>query len=122
MATAVKKIRFNEDVAQIEATAINLGIQVAKDAGWTPLTVESDSKEVVDLVLHKRSSRTEIAWCIEDIQNKIEGDNMIVIQHIPRECNAMAHAIAKMALECSNDCVWTESFPPQIMNVITQLV
>lgn len=39
LATAVKKIKFNGDVAQIEAAAINLGIQVAKDAGWTPLTV-----------------------------------------------------------------------------------
>lgn len=77
---------------------------------------------MVDLVLRKKGSRTEIVWCIEDMQNKIEGDNMIVIQHIPRECNAMAHAIAKIALACSDDCVWRESFPPQIMNVITQLV
>lgn len=83
LTAAVQQINFNGDVAQIGAAAVKLGIQMAKDGEWTPLIIETDCKEVVELVLQKKSSRTEICWIIADIQNKMEGDNMTVIRHIP---------------------------------------
>lgn len=47
-AAAIKQIIFNGDVALVEAAAVKLGIQVAIDAGLTPLTIETDCKDVVD--------------------------------------------------------------------------
>lgn len=117
----IQQIMFNGDIAQVEATTVNLGIQVAMDTKWTPLIIESDCKEFVDLVSQKKSSRTEICWIIAKIQNKMKGDNMVAIQHIPRECNAAAHALAKIALASNDDCISRGSFPPQIKDVITLL-
>ena len=77
LAAAVQQINFNGDVAQIGAAAVKLGIQMAKDGEWTPLIIETDCKEVVELVMQKKSSRTEICWIIADIQNKMEGDSKL---------------------------------------------
>lgn len=46
---------------------------------------------------------------------------MVAIQHIPRECNAVAHALTKIALASNDDCISRGSFPPQIKDVITLL-
>lgn len=116
---AIQQIIFNGDIAQVEATTVNLGIQVAMNTKWTPLIIEPDCKKVVDLVSQKESSRTEIYWIIAEIQNKMKGDNMVAIQHIPRECNAVALALTKIALASNDDCISRGSFPPQIIDVIT---
>lgn len=121
LSIVIQQIMFNGDIAQVEATTVNLGIQVAMDTKWTPFIIESDCKEFVDLVSQKKSSRTEICWIIAKIQNKMKGDNMVAIQHIPRECNAAAHALAKIALASNDDCISRGSFPPQIKDVITLL-
>lgn len=41
---AIQQIMFNGDIAQVEATTVNLGIQVAMDTKWTPLIIEPDCK------------------------------------------------------------------------------
>ncbi|KAK1568074.1 hypothetical protein Q3G72_020258 [Acer saccharum] len=36
------------------------------------------------------------------------------VEHVPRNGNQAAHAIAKMALLLDEDRVWLEDFPPQV--------
>lgn len=52
---------------------------------------------------------------------RLKKHNMIAIQHIPREYNAVAHALAKIVLASNDDCIWKEFFPPQIMVKISLL-
>lgn len=43
------------------AEAVKLGIQIAQSAAsHSPLIIETDSKETVDLILNKKGSKTEI--------------------------------------------------------------
>ena len=67
IAAAVNRTPFYGNVAQLEAGAVNFGIQIAMEADLLPLIVETDCKEVFDLVFHKQSSRTEIFWNIAEI-------------------------------------------------------
>lgn len=60
VATAIKQTIFSEDIALIEAATVKLGIHVAIDAGLTPLIIEIDCKDVVDLALQKKRSKNEI--------------------------------------------------------------
>lgn len=41
----------------MEEEAINLGIQVAQNAKFLPMIIESDSKEVVDLARNTKGSK-----------------------------------------------------------------
>ena len=101
---------------------MNFGIQTAMEADLLPLIVEMDCKEIFDFVFHKQSSRTKIFWNIAEIQKKMNSLNsMAKIQHISRDCNAIAHALAKIALGNDKSCVWKGSFPPQIMCLFSKL-
>lgn len=123
IAAAIKQTNFNGDAALVEAAAVKLGIQVAIDTGLTPLIIETDCKDVVNLVLHKKSNQTEICWIITDIQSEMQrGGNLFKFQHIPRENNVIAHNLAKMAVASGDSCIWRDSFPPQVMSVITHLI
>lgn len=72
------RLCFTGDVALVEAAAVKWGIQAAIDAGSTPLTIETDCKDVVDLVLQKKSSNTEICWIIEEIQSEMQREGNLL--------------------------------------------
>lgn len=49
-------------------------------------------------------------------------ENLFKIQHIPRDCNVMAHALAKIVVANGDTCIWQDSFAPQVLSIITQLI
>lgn len=81
----MQKVFFKGDVANMEAEAVIFGFQVAQQTNCMPSIIESDCKEVVELSVGKRSSRTEICWNIEEIQAKLQNQNYFSIQHVPRK-------------------------------------
>ena len=58
IATAMQPSCFQLEVAYAEAEAARLGVEIAEKVGCWPLIIETDSQEVVDLVLNKKSTRT----------------------------------------------------------------
>ncbi|KAH9715816.1 putative reverse transcriptase/RNA-dependent DNA polymerase [Citrus sinensis] len=60
VAAAVKPSRLSWDVQFAEAEAVELGLQVAKEAQLTSIIIETDYQEVAGLVNHKKGSKTEI--------------------------------------------------------------
>lgn len=81
----MQKVFFKGDVANMEAEAVIFGFQVAQQTNCMSSIIESDCKEVVELSVGKRSSRTEICWNIEEIQAKLQNQNYFSIQHVPRK-------------------------------------
>lgn len=76
VATAMKPSAFHEIVAFAKAEATKLGLEVAENVGCLPLIIETNSQEVVDLVLNIKSTRTEMFWIVSEIQ-AITGQNPI---------------------------------------------
>lgn len=66
----------------MEAEAMLLGFQSAQQADCFPLILESDSKEVVELALSKKSSKAEISWRIAEIQEKMKSRQRPQILHM----------------------------------------
>ncbi|KAH9679916.1 hypothetical protein KPL71_026342 [Citrus sinensis] len=73
-----------------------------QNVACVPMVIESDSKEVVDLSLNRKESKTEIEWIIAEIQTKLRIQSQASIQFAPRGCNIAAHYVAKKALEVEN--------------------
>lgn len=115
VAAAVQRVAYRGNVACVEAEAMLLGIQSAEQADCFPRIIESDSKEVVDLSLNKKSSKTEISWKITEIQARMKNQNSSSITYVPRGCNYIAHFIAKVALDFESQVLWLENFSEQIM-------
>lgn len=61
---ATKPSEFYGSVTFTEAKATKFGLEIAKKAGCLPLIIETDSQEVIDLVLNGRSTQIEIYWII----------------------------------------------------------
>ncbi|KAH9791666.1 reverse transcriptase-like protein [Citrus sinensis] len=67
IAAATKPSCFQQEVAYAEAEAARFGVAIAEKVGCWPLIIETDSQEVVDLVLNKKSTRTELYLVISDL-------------------------------------------------------
>ncbi|KAH9722904.1 putative reverse transcriptase/RNA-dependent DNA polymerase [Citrus sinensis] len=122
IAAAVKKVCFQGTVASMEAEAVLFGIQVAQQVEYLPMIIESNSTEVVELVWRRKSSLTEVSWTVEEIKQQLQISNASSLQFVPRKCNAIAHAIAKVALDFENSVIWLEEFPVQIMMLLSNFI
>ncbi|KAL9413835.1 hypothetical protein AB3S75_042345 [Citrus x aurantiifolia] len=72
VAAAIQGAPYRGNVACMEAEAVLFGIQSAQQAACFPIIIESDSKEVVDLSLKKKISKTEFEWKIAEIQANLK--------------------------------------------------
>ncbi|KAK9208996.1 hypothetical protein WN944_001357 [Citrus x changshan-huyou] len=99
IAAAIKVSKFYGDVCFAEAEAVEWGLQVARNASIESLIVESDAQEIVKLVNTNRGCRSEIFWTISDVQNMLKNFSSVCVQYANRSCNAIAHSLAKLALE-----------------------
>ena len=72
IASTMKPSSFQLEVGYAEAEAARLGVKIAEKVRCWPLIIETDSREVVDLVLNKKSTRTELFWVISDLQSCIK--------------------------------------------------
>ena len=115
VAAAVQKTTYKGDVDCMEAEAVNFGIQVAQNANLLPMIIESDSKEVVDLVCNRKGSRSEIFWTIATIQDSLKRLSGVQIQHVLRSYNHTAHVLGKKALDYVSSVVWLGNYPDEIL-------
>ena len=104
-----------------EAEAVLWGLQLAKSADVTSLIIESDCLEVVQLVNNTKGSRSEIFWTILAIQNHMKNFQKVVVNHIPRHCNACAHYLAKRAVGKNSLCMWLGNIPAELYDVLKVL-
>ncbi|KAH9782560.1 reverse transcriptase domain-containing protein [Citrus sinensis] len=115
IAAAIKISKFNGDVAFAEAEALEWGLQIARNASAKALIVESDAQSVVKLVNNKQGGKSEIFWIISEIQNLMRNFELVSINYTHRSRNAIAHSLAKLALEKCENVVWMGSYPSQLM-------
>ncbi|XP_012832645.1 PREDICTED: uncharacterized protein LOC105953521 [Erythranthe guttata] len=80
-----------------EAQAIIDGLTLCWEMGFEQITLESDSKLVVDMIYNKVSIAWEIQYLITRIHHLLKDTWMG--RHIYREANAVADELAKMAYE-----------------------
>ncbi|KAH9758687.1 hypothetical protein KPL71_016758 [Citrus sinensis] len=121
IAAAVKVSKFYGDVCFAEAEAVEWGLQVARNACIESLIVESDAKEIVKLVNNNRGYRSEILWTISEVQKMLKSFSSVCVQYANRSCNAIAHSLAKLALEMLETFVWMGSYPPHLLYLFSSL-
>lgn len=96
-------------------------MKIAIESNLLSLIIETDYQDVVNFVLHKKSSKIEMCWTIVEIQNKMHrANNKVEIQQIPGDCNAIAHTLAKIALASGDNCIWKGYFSSHMMSVFSK--
>ncbi|KAJ4722049.1 Ribonuclease H-like domain containing protein [Melia azedarach] len=82
LVAAVYRRIFFGDVEYAEVEVILNGLKLAMEAGLTPLIVESDCLNVVNLILKHIITRGEIEFILSYIRSLVAGQKQIVFNHI----------------------------------------
>lgn len=59
---------------------------------------------------------------LEEDKTLAEGFEAIEFSFVPRQCNTLAHKIARHARHVSEFTVWMEDVPPHLSNVILAMI
>ena len=82
-----------------EAIALLWGLQVIKDMQIKDITIEGDSKIIIDMVKGVSQLSWTIQTIITNIRQLLEGLERFELQHIYREGNAVAGVIATIGFD-----------------------
>ena len=92
-----------------------------KTLGVSSIIVEIDSQTVSNLLNRKAGNRTEVFWVISEVQDLAKEFGKIIIQYIPRTCNAHAHFSAKSTFDYDEPAVSMGTFPENILYLLQSL-
>ena len=114
MGAMSKRLELPLKALEIEAMAVQEGIELAWDLGLRQVVIESDSSTIFSAL----SSSTPPPWSIQKV---IEGSkqslkcfNTWFAIHVRRNGNVAAHLMAKNAITVLDCVVWVEDIPPFI--------
>uniref|UniRef100_A0A2N9G5T2 RNase H type-1 domain-containing protein n=1 Tax=Fagus sylvatica TaxID=28930 RepID=A0A2N9G5T2_FAGSY len=113
MASLVQKVRYPQSVESIEAWAARRAVSFVKEIGLPEAEFEGDSKTVVAALNSSHPSPTSYGHLIKDAKVLTNSLVSYCFTHVKRQGNAMAHALARMAINTENIEVWMEDVPPQ---------
>ena len=96
IAAAVKTKKNDGNVERAKASATLWGLKVAFKAGAIFVDLESDLKGAIELINNKMGTLTKTFWVIFDILETKKSFQNFKAQHLPKSCNIIAHALAKL--------------------------
>ncbi|KAF5441798.1 hypothetical protein F2P56_036997 [Juglans regia] len=99
-----------------EAVGLRRAALLCAELGFSNVILEGDSKVVVNATISGEEIEAEYGNIIEDVRRVINGRLNWGIRFIYREANCIAHKLAKLAINSSNERVWIEDSPIEIKN------
>nr|XP_023898148.1 uncharacterized protein LOC112010025 [Quercus suber] len=96
---------------EVEAKAVEVGLQFAKLLGVSDFIVEGDSLIVSRALSHSFSAPTSIDAVILSIRSAALEFHNVDFSHVKRNANSPAHLLAKYAKGIVNQCIWMENCP-----------
>ncbi|KAL5836597.1 hypothetical protein ACOSQ3_013766 [Xanthoceras sorbifolium] len=118
MATSSYRINSGLAVVNAEAMAILSGIQLAWEVGIHLIVVESDSKQVVNLLNGVGNSITDLGMIVNSILNHPSRSHIRSFSFSPRVSNTTAHALSRLALDLDEMVVWMEEVPDSLHHIV----
>ena len=90
----------------------------AAEIGITKAVLEGDSLTIMKALSSDHSSLAPFGLMIDDIKFSAENFDQLLYSHVKRECNSVAHCLARHAFNILNFLVWIEDVPPQFSIIV----
>ncbi|XP_071939028.1 uncharacterized protein [Coffea arabica] len=110
--------QYKEEPSKEEALAIRNAMLMAKQVGWTKITIHSDSKSVIDQIHSGYEYDSTIATILEDVQVLTSHFASCRFVCISRTENEISHALAQFAIQLENDIECEQDFPVWLMDLV----
>ncbi|KAL5808393.1 hypothetical protein ACOSQ3_029084 [Xanthoceras sorbifolium] len=108
---------FPLDIA--EAMALLRGIQLALEAGLSPFCCESDVAFIVQQVLSKVSSCSDVGLVVDNILSLLKSLPEYSVSWVCRSTNLVAHDLAKLVIRLVSDCILVEDVPSYVASLVS---
>uniref|UniRef100_A0A2N9FG05 RNase H type-1 domain-containing protein n=1 Tax=Fagus sylvatica TaxID=28930 RepID=A0A2N9FG05_FAGSY len=119
LASMTKKIRYPHSVEGVEALAARSTIQFALDIGIQEGEVEGDSTTIVNAFKTDCHCHAPFGLAIEATKTLSDQFTKIQFNHVKRQGNALAHALARHAQHCFDFEVWMEYVPSTLEHLLS---
>ncbi|KAF5207808.1 Ribonuclease h domain [Thalictrum thalictroides] len=109
-----------KSITTIEVQAVEAGLQIAKEMGYTKVTVGADSMCTVDCINGRCSPTWRARKHVNAIKKLMAGMEEVQVQHIYRETNSCADYLASLCLREDPLLTFVSPYTLQLENLITQ--
>ena len=113
-----KKVSFPLAAMEVEAMAMEEKIQLARDLGLRDIDMESDTQTVVLAIRGSDSGPCSIRKIVEGAKLGLTAFSLWSCSHVRRQCNVVAHLMAKEAINVTECLIWVEDTPNVIATQI----
>ncbi|XP_075636568.1 uncharacterized protein LOC142608772 [Castanea sativa] len=102
----------------IEAKAAGWALSFALDVGVKQAILEGDSLTVIRGLMEEERLLVPLGLLIKDAKQLSQRFEKLLYSHAKRECNNLAHNLARHAAGIPDFLVWIEDIPPQFHDVL----
>ena len=106
---------YSVDVA--ETLACRRAVVFARELSLFSIIVEGDNMRIVQAASNKRENLTLFGHVIKEIHDSCSSFTRISFQHVRRDGNKLAHALARRAVRSVDTIVWVEELPTDLEDV-----
>ena len=97
---------------EAETLACRKAMEFAIDAGFNELIIEGDSVNVMRGLSSSSSDLSVVGNVVADIQCLISGLRRVSFSWVNKDCNQVAHVLARFVSNLEEDMYWMEDAPP----------
>ncbi|XP_030969948.1 uncharacterized protein LOC115990241 [Quercus lobata] len=97
MASLSERIRLPSSVLEVEALAARRGLELVVETGFRNIVLESDSQILITTLREGSYSLSSFGHIVQDIKFIASYVSSINYTHVRRQCNALAHSLARRA-------------------------
>ena len=118
MASLSEHILLPPTVLEVEALVARRGLELAVELGFRNIVLESDSQILITALREGSYSLSSIGHIVQDIKFIASYLSLINYTHVRRQCNALAHSLARRAKLVSQCQIWMENVPSNSSSVL----
>lgn len=116
--SGAKKLGLN-GVLQAEGLALFSGLQAAILAGHKRIHIEGDSKLLIDCIKGTCATSWRAKTIVENIVTLLQKFDFMKINHVYREANSVADALANLGHEEEDSRIWFNKLPSRASYALT---
>ena len=118
MACLSEHILLPPTVVEVEALAAKRGLDLAMEMGFRNIVLKSDSLILITALWEGSCSLSSFGHIVQDIKFIASYLSSINYTHVRKQCNALAHSLARRAKLVPQCQIWMENVPPDSSSVL----
>ena len=103
---------------EVEAFAAAKALSFVAEIGISKVVLEGNSLTIIKALSTDQRSLSSFSPLIDDAKFSSVNFDQLRYSHVKRECNFVAHSLAKFASNILNSQVWMKDVPTQLSYII----